>query len=138
MRHVFEETGRPVVALMEVSREETSRYGIVGGELVGERRFRITDMVEKPKVKPPSQYAIIGRYILPPEIFPVLEKTSAARREIQLTPLREPRTGDFYGYVFQGQRYDAVRSSAIWKATVTARCAIHAGANSAYLKTAIS
>src|SRR5207244_6540759 len=71
MRHVFEETGRPVVALMEVSPQETSRYGIVAGNMLGNRRFHITDMVEKPKVNPPSRYAIIGRYILPPDIFPL-------------------------------------------------------------------
>jgi UTP--glucose-1-phosphate uridylyltransferase len=121
MRRVFEDTGRPVVALMEVSAEETSRYGIVAGELVGERRFRITDMVEKPKVKPPSQYAIIGRYILPPDIFPLLEKTErGAGGEIQLTDaLRElVRTGDFYGYVFKGQRYDAGEKLGYLKATV--------------------
>src|SRR5947199_3279521 len=72
MRHVFEETGRPVVALMEVPAEETSRYGIVGGSRLAGRRFRITDMVEKPKINPPSRYAIIGRYILPPDIFGVI------------------------------------------------------------------
>jgi UTP--glucose-1-phosphate uridylyltransferase len=121
MRHVFEETGRPVVALMEVTPEETSRYGIVAGELVGERRFKITEMVEKPKVKPPSRYAIIGRYILPPDIFPLLEKTErGAGGEIQLTDgLRElVRTGDFYGYVFKGQRYDAGEKLGYLKATV--------------------
>src|SRR5262249_62341831 len=75
MRHVFEETGRPVVALMEVTPEETSRYGIVGGKMLGGRRFHITDMVEKPKINPPSKYAIIGRYILPPDIFSILGKT---------------------------------------------------------------
>src|SRR5882724_4469233 len=63
MRRVFEETGRPVVALMEVQPEETSRYGIVAGSNAGGRRFQITDMVEKPKSQPPSHYAIIGRYI---------------------------------------------------------------------------
>src|SRR5690349_21937543 len=63
MRRVFEDTGRPVVALMEVSEEETSRYGIVAGELVTDRRFRVTEMIEKPKTNPPSRYAIIGRYI---------------------------------------------------------------------------
>src|SRR5262249_51609891 len=97
MRHVFEETGRPVVALMKVSQQETSRYGVVAGEFVSERRFRVRDMVEKPKVNPPSQYAIIGRYILPPDIFPILEKTErGAGGEIQLTDaLRElVRTGD--------------------------------------------
>jgi UTP--glucose-1-phosphate uridylyltransferase len=121
MRHVFEETGRPVVALMEVDEEETSRYGIVAGSPAGGRRFQITDMVEKPKSSPPSRYAIIGRYILPPEIFPILEKTGrGAGGEIQLTDaLRElVRRGDFYGYVFEGKRYDAGEKIGYLKATV--------------------
>src|SRR6266550_2319092 len=121
MRRVFEETGRPVVALMEVSEEETSRYGIVGGELLGERRFKIAEMVEKPKINPPSNYAIIGRYILPPEICPILEKTErGAGGEIQLTDaLRELlRAGDFYGLVFEGKRYDAGEKLGYLKATV--------------------
>jgi UTP--glucose-1-phosphate uridylyltransferase len=121
MRRVFEETGRPVVALMEVSDEETSRYGIVGGEMLGDRRFRITEMVEKPKINPPSRYAIIGRYILPPDVFPILEQTErGAGGEIQLTDaLRElVRAGDFYGYVFEGQRYDAGEKLGYLKATV--------------------
>ncbi len=121
MRRVFEETGKPVIALMEVSAEETSRYGIVAGELVGNRKFRITDMVEKPKSGAPSRYAIIGRYILPPEIFPILEQTErGAGGEIQLTDaLRElVRQGDFYGYVFDGRRYDAGEKLGYLKATV--------------------
>jgi UTP--glucose-1-phosphate uridylyltransferase len=121
MRRVFEETGRPVVALMEVSQEETSRYGIVGGEQVGNRRYRVTEMVEKPKINPPSKFAIIGRYILPPDIFGLLEKTErGSGGEIQLTDaLRElVRTGDFYGYVFEGRRYDAGEKLGYLKATV--------------------
>src|SRR5712691_8447469 len=121
MRRVFEETGRPVVALMEVQPEETSRYGIVAGSNAGGRRFQITDMVEKPKSKPPSHYAIIGRYILPPEIFPILQKTGrGAGGEIQLTDaLRQlVQQGDFYGYVFEGKRYDAGDKIGYLKATV--------------------
>jgi UTP--glucose-1-phosphate uridylyltransferase len=121
MRKVFEETGRPVIALMEVSQEETSRYGIVAGDMLGNRRFRIREMVEKPKINPPSRYAIIGRYILPPDIFPLLEKTErGAGGEIQLTDaLRElVRAGDFYGYVFEGKRYDAGEKLGYLKATV--------------------
>jgi len=121
MRRVFEETGRPVVALMEVPQSETSRYGIVGGNLLGDRRFHIKEMVEKPKINPPSRYAIIGRYILPPEIFPILAKTErGAGGEIQLTDaLRElVRAGDFYGYVFEGRRYDAGEKLGYLKATV--------------------
>ena len=121
MRRVFEDTGRPVVALMEVPAEETSRYGIVAGEMKGDRRFRITDMVEKPKINPPSRYAIIGRYILPPEVFPLLQQTErGAGGEIQLTDaMRElVRDGDFYGYVFEGKRYDAGEKLGYLKATV--------------------
>jgi UTP--glucose-1-phosphate uridylyltransferase len=121
MRRVFEETGRPVIALMEVPHEETSRYGIIGGDMVGNRRIRIKEMVEKPKIHPPSRYAIIGRYILPPDIFPLLEQTErGAGGEIQLTDaLRELiRQGDFYGYVFDGRRYDAGEKLGYLKATV--------------------
>lgn len=121
MRRVFEETGRPVVALMEVSAEETTRYGIVAGELSGGRRFRVTDMIEKPKSKPPSRYAIIGRYILPPDIFPLLEQTErGAGGEIQLTDALQQlaRSGEFYGYVFEGRRYDAGEKLGYLKATV--------------------
>ena len=121
MRRVFEETGRPVVALMEVAPDETSRYGIVAGEMTGNRRFRVTDMVEKPKTNAPSRYAIIGRYILPPSVFGHLEKTPrGAGGEIQLTDaLRKlVSEGDFYGYVFEGRRYDAGEKLGYLKATV--------------------
>jgi len=121
MRRVFEETGRPVVALMEVPPDETSRYGIVAGEMTGNRRFRVTDMVEKPKSNAPSRYAIIGRYILPPSVFAHLEKTPrGAGGEIQLTDaLRKlVADGDFYGYVFEGRRYDAGEKLGYLKATV--------------------
>ena len=121
MRRVFEDTGRPVVALMEVSPEETARYGVVAGELVSDRRFLVKDMIEKPKSDPPSNYAIIGRYILTPEIFPHLENTArGAGGEIQLTDaLRQlVQAGDFYGYVFEGTRYDAGEKLGYLKATV--------------------
>ncbi len=121
MRRVFEDTGRPVVALMEVSPEETTRYGIVQGELVSDRRFLIRDMVEKPKSDPPSNYAIIGRYILTPHIFPHIENTArGAGGEIQLTDaLRKlVEAGEFYGYVFEGTRYDAGEKLGYLKATV--------------------
>jgi UTP--glucose-1-phosphate uridylyltransferase len=106
---------------MEVPPDQTSRYGIVAGKMLENRRFLVTDMVEKPKVNPPSRYAIIGRYILPPDIFPLLEKTEhGAGGEIQLTDaLRElVRTGELYGYVFDGKRYDAGEKLGYLKATV--------------------
>jgi UTP--glucose-1-phosphate uridylyltransferase len=121
MRRVFDRTGRPVIALMKVSTEETKRYGVIGGELVGDRTFRITEMVEKPQRNPPSHYAISGRYILPPEIFPILQRTErGAGGEIQLTDaLRELLAqGEMYGYVFEGERYDAGEKLGYLKATV--------------------
>jgi UTP--glucose-1-phosphate uridylyltransferase len=78
-------------------------------------------MVEKPKSNAPSRYAIIGRYILPPEIFPALQKTErGAGGEIQLTDAMRAlvRQGDFYGYVFEGKRYDAGEKLGYLKATV--------------------
>ena len=121
MLEVYEETGAPVVALMEVSEEETRRYGIVAGELLDRGRFRVTDMVEKPKDDPPSRYAIIGRYILPPRVFAILERTEkGAGGEIQLTDALRvlAREGPFYGLVFEGTRYDAGEKLGYLKATV--------------------
>jgi UTP--glucose-1-phosphate uridylyltransferase len=122
MRRVFEQYHAPVVALMEVSEAETSRYGVVAGELVGDRLFKVSDMVEKPKTNPPSRYAIIGRYILPPEIFPILQSTGrGAGGEIQLTDALRGLVragGGFYGYVFEGTRYDAGEKLGYLKATV--------------------
>lgn len=121
MRRVYEDTGRPVIALMEVDESDASRYGIVAGQSLGNGRFRITDMVEKPKSNPPSRYAIIGRYILPPEIFPLLMRTGrGAGGEIQLTDAMRQliASGDFYGLVFKGKRYDAGEKLGYLKATV--------------------
>src|ERR1043166_5039610 len=114
MRRVFERYHAPVIALMEVSAEKTSRYGVVAGELVGERLFKVRDMVEKPKSNPPSHYAIIGRYILPPEIFPILETTQPAAALRCLVQ----SNGGFYGYIFEGKRYDAGEKLGYLKATV--------------------
>lgn len=121
MLKVYEETRRPVIALMEVPEEETSRYGIVAGEPVRDGVFRIRTMVEKPKGQAPSRLAIIGRYILTHEIFDILEQTPrGAGGEIQLTDgLRELiSTGDVYGLVFKGTRYDAGEKLGYLKATV--------------------
>ena len=121
MREVYDRTGRPVIALMEVSEADTSRYGIIEGEKVDDRTYRIKRMVEKPKSNPPSRLAIIGRYILPPEIFPLLSSTGAgAGGEIQITDALQQlvASGDFYGYLFEGTRYDAGEKLGYLKATV--------------------
>ena len=122
MMRLFEERGNPVIAVQEVPREETRQYGIVAGVKENGRVVRISGMVEKPSPeKAPSNLAIIGRYILPPEIFEILEETrSDAGGEIQLTSglatLLDRRPID--GYLFEGTRYDAGDKLGFLKATV--------------------
>jgi UTP--glucose-1-phosphate uridylyltransferase len=122
MMQVYERRGNPVIALQEVPRAETRQYGIVAGEKVEERVVRITDMVEKPAPdKAPSNLAIIGRYILPPEIFDILEETrSDVGGEIQLTNALKTLLGHrpIDGYLFEGKRYDAGDKLGFLKATV--------------------
>ena len=122
MIRLYERRGNPVIALQEVPRAETRQYGIVAAEPVEERVVRLTDMVEKPKPEnAPSNLAIIGRYLLPPEIFEILEATRAdVGGEIQLTSalktLLSRRPID--GYLFTGKRYDAGDKLGFLKATV--------------------
>ncbi|HEY6065584.1 MAG TPA: UTP--glucose-1-phosphate uridylyltransferase GalU [Thermoanaerobaculia bacterium] len=122
MMRLYEKRGNPVIAIQEVAPEETRQYGIVAGERDGERVVKISGMVEKPAPeRAPSNLAIIGRYILTPEIFDVLEETrSDVGGEIQLTSalatLLERRPID--GYLFEGKRYDAGDKLGFLKATV--------------------
>jgi UTP--glucose-1-phosphate uridylyltransferase len=122
MMRMREKRGNPVIAIQEVARSETRQYGIVAGERESDGAFRITGMVEKPAPeKAPSNLAIIGRYILPPEIFEILEGTgSDVGGEIQLTSalaiLLEQRPID--GCLFEGKRYDAGDKLGFLKATV--------------------
>jgi UTP--glucose-1-phosphate uridylyltransferase len=100
-----------LIAIQRVPRAEAHLYGIIKGKKIRDRVYRIEDMVEKPeKGKAPSNLAIIGRYILPPEIFEILEHVHPDRKgEIQLTNgLRElNRQAPVFGYEFFGDRYDA-------------------------------
>ncbi|HVK83116.1 MAG TPA: UTP--glucose-1-phosphate uridylyltransferase [Kofleriaceae bacterium] len=107
---VHEQTGAGVVAIMEVPEGKEHMYGIVAGEVDATGHMRIRDMVEKPKSNPPSRWSIIGRYVLPPQIWPMLAATKpGAGGEIQLTDaLRELAKSDIgiYGVVLNG-RHDA-------------------------------
>lgn len=122
MMRLYETRGNPVIALQEVPHDETRQYGIVAGERIEDHVVRITDMVEKPSPEnAPSNLAIIGRYLLPPEIFDILSQTqSDVGGEIQLTSalktLLSRRPID--GYLFEGKRYDAGDKLGFLKATV--------------------
>src|SRR5574342_1236943 len=102
--------GLGTVALMEVPLEETPRYGIAAGSPVDARTIRVERLVEKPAKDPPSNLAVIGRYVLPPRVFEILEGvTPGAGGEIQLTDALAvlAREQGLLGYRFEGQRYDA-------------------------------
>jgi UTP--glucose-1-phosphate uridylyltransferase len=124
MVEVFERHHGPVIAVHRVPRSEISSYGVIDGTPVpgDDRVYRIRDLVEKPRVEEaPSDLAIIGRYILTPDIFDCLESTSRDEGgEIQLTnglrALRERR--QLYGYRFEGIRHDAGNKLGFLKATV--------------------
>jgi UTP--glucose-1-phosphate uridylyltransferase len=106
----YERHGLGTIALMEVPPAETSLYGIAAGRQLDERTTRIERLVEKPKQDPPSNLAVIGRYVLPPRIFDVLERIPAGvGGEIQLTDGLAvlAREEGLLGYRFEGDRYDA-------------------------------
>jgi UTP--glucose-1-phosphate uridylyltransferase len=106
----YERHGLGTIALMEVPPGETSLYGIAAGRPVDARTMRIERVVEKPKKDPPSNLAVIGRYVLPPRIFEILEEIPAGvGGEIQLTDALAvlAREEGLLGYRFEGERYDA-------------------------------
>jgi len=99
-----------IVAIEEVPEEEVHKYGVIAGEAMKDGLYRITDMVEKPAAdKAPSNLAIIGRYILTPDIFDILENTAPGKGgEIQITDalLEQAKTGCVLAYQFKGRRFD--------------------------------
>lgn len=100
-----------MIAIQKVPKSETHLYGIIKGKRIEDRLYRVEEMIEKPRQgEAPSNLAIIGRYILPPQIFEVLEKTQPDQRgEIQLTDAIKELNRDLpvFGYEFIGDRYDA-------------------------------
>jgi UTP--glucose-1-phosphate uridylyltransferase len=122
MRRVFEDRGGSVLGVEEVPPEQTHSYGIIRGEREGERLRRLDGIVEKPKpADAPSNLAVVGRYILTPRIFELLEKTRAgAGGEIQLTDAIARLLAEeaVYGYEFDGRRFDCGSKLGYLEATV--------------------
>jgi len=125
--HAYNQTHGSVVAVMEVPREETHRYGVIAGEEVEDglnhgRLHKVSRLVEKPLPdEAPSNLAIIGRYVLTPKIFDKLEQTQrGAGGEIQLTDAIEALMQEqaVYGYEFEGTRYDCGTTMGWLKASV--------------------
>jgi UTP--glucose-1-phosphate uridylyltransferase len=119
---VFEKHREPVLAVERVPRETVGRYGIVKAAALGGRVWEIEDLVEKPSPEQaPSDLAIIGRYVLGPDIFPLLARTKpGARGEVQLTDALRALRGrrPMYGVQFEGRRYDTGDKLGFLQATV--------------------
>ncbi len=120
---VYEATGGLMLGCQTVPQEKVSSYGIVDGVATDdERMLKVLDMVEKPTVEEaPSRMAVLGRYVITPQIFSILENTLPGKGgEIQLTDAlrvlahREP----VYAYDFEGTRYDVGDKLGFLKATV--------------------
>ncbi len=99
-----------IVAVEEVPMEEVHKYGVIKGEMIRDDIFQISEMVEKPATEDaPSNLAIIGRYILTPDIFDILrETTPGVGGEIQITDalMKQAKEGCVLGYKFKGKRFD--------------------------------
>jgi UTP--glucose-1-phosphate uridylyltransferase len=119
---IFNHTEESVVALMEVPQSEVQQYGVIKGTVIKERLYQVEATVEKPAAKEaPSRMAIIGRYVLRPEIFTILQNLPPGRGgEIQLTDglAQLVRERQVFGCEFLGDRYDIGDKFGFVRATV--------------------
>lgn len=110
MVDLFKQFRCSIVAIQEVPKNETQKYGVIAGVEMKEGLYRVTDMVEKPSPEEaPSNLAIIGRYILTPDIFEIIENTPPGKNgELQITDalLTQAKSGCVLAYQFKGKRFD--------------------------------
>lgn len=120
---MYTQTGATILGCQKVPREKVSSYGIVAGEpTINEQLMKVSDMIEKPSVEEaPSQMAVLGRYIITPDVFEVLQNTKPGKGgEIQLTDALKvmAKRENVYAYNFTGKRYDVGDKLGFLKATV--------------------
>lgn len=110
MVKLYEKYKCSIVAIMEVPKDQVYKYGVISGKEIEKDIFMLDDMVEKPdNDKAPSNLAIIGRYILTPDIFKIIENTKPGKNgELQITDalLTQAKNGMVLGYKFKGKRFD--------------------------------
>jgi UTP--glucose-1-phosphate uridylyltransferase len=110
MIKVYEKYQCSIVAIEEIPKEDTNKYGVIAGNEIEEGLYMVKDMVEKPQPQDaPSNLAIIGRYILTPDIFEIIKKTKPGKGgEIQITDalLTQAKKGMVLAYKFKGKRFD--------------------------------
>jgi UTP--glucose-1-phosphate uridylyltransferase len=119
---VFDSHSNTVLGVQEVSPEDVNKYGIVAFDRISDRLYKVKDLVEKPaKENAPSNVAILGRYIITPEIFDILEHTQpGSGGEIQLTDALKAlgKIQEMYAYNFEGKRYDIGSKLGFLQATI--------------------
>ncbi len=122
MIEVYDEYKTTILGVQKVPEEEVNKYGIVKGKQIADRIYEVKDLIEKPAVEDaPSNIAILGRYIINPGIFEILEHTKPGTGgEIQLTDaLKELAQREaIYAYNFEGKRYDVGDKQGFLEATV--------------------
>ena len=118
----FNEYNTTILGVQTVPKESVSKYGIVNGIHIEDRVYKVKDLVEKPSIEEaPSNVAILGRYIITPEIFNILENTKPGKGgEIQLTDALKTLIGQeaMYAYNFEGKRYDVGDKLGFLQATI--------------------
>ena len=119
---LYEKYGCSIVAIEEIDPLQTDRYGVIAGDEIEPGIFRVRTMVEKPApADAPTNLAIIGRYILTPDIFDILKSTKPGKGgEIQITDalMEQAKTGNVIAYKFEGKRYDCGSIDGYVQATV--------------------
>lgn len=138
---MYNQTGTTILGCQEVPLEKVSSYGIIKGEpTMNEQLMKVDDMIEKPKIEEaPSRMAVLGRYIITPDVFEVLKNTKPGKGgEVQLTDALKvmAKRENVYAYNFTGKRYDLGDKLGFLKATVefALRRKDLSGAFSKYLK----
>ena len=110
MAELYNQFRCSIVAVMEVPEDQISAYGVIAGEAMGDNLYRVDKMVEKPAAEDaPSNLAVIGRYILTPDIFEIIRETPPGKNgEVQITDalMTQAKKGCVLAYKFKGRRFD--------------------------------
>lgn len=122
MMEMYDTYNSTILGVQQVEWENVNKYGVVSGEKVNDKIYTVKDLIEKPDIdKAPTNIAILGRYIITPEIFNILENTQkGVGGEIQLTDGLKKLASiqDMYAYIFDGRRYDVGSKIGFLEATV--------------------
>ena len=123
MKEIYNKYQCSIIAIEEIPMNQTNKYGVITGNLIDgtNNTYKVTDMIEKPETKDaPTNMGIIGRYILTPDIFSILQKTEPGKGgEIQITDalLTQAKQGKVIAYKFNGKRFDCGSVEGYVKAT---------------------